>query len=297
MASLNYRDSYAFDPEAYSAPGGLLGMLHRALQEQQRAGYTGQPDASTVDNAGTAPGGLLANMLALQADRQQSRPLGEVRGPIPPAPRDPNFRQLVRASSTGDAALPSAQSPKGFDNSAGPAPIMAGFGQLARKVGPRPIPPGPGTIPEIPLPHISETWRNAWSLFPLMPELARSLAMGEGFASNPDRDQHAGPAIGPDAAGIPASTLPDWPDIAAKIPQVLPRGMYGSGSAGDSARGRCLQASEGNTDDWENFCKFLDRRQNNTLGGESQNRACWSKTFESEENKKQWCELQFGRKR
>ena len=102
---------------------------------------------------------------------------------------------------------------------------------------------------------------------------------------------------GPSDPRSSAPTLPDWWDTAVKILQVFPRGMYGSGSAGDSARGRCLQASEGSTDDWEDFCRFLDRRQNRTLGGESQNRACWSKTSQSEEEKRGWCENQFGRNR
>ncbi len=125
-----------------------------------------------------------------------------------------------------------------------------------------------------------------------------SLPYSNGTGSTPfDPLSASRQSEGPFDPRTPAPTLPDWWDTAAKLLQVFPRGMYGSGGAGDSARGRCLEASEGDTDDWENFCRFLDRRQNNTSGGESQNRACWSKAFESEENKRQWCELQFGRKR
>jgi hypothetical protein len=89
-------------------------------------------------------------------------------------------------------------------------------------------------------------------------------------------------------------TAPDWWIAAATIGQLLPRGMYGNAGDGRGAYGRCIRASSGSVDDWEDFCKFLGRGENNTVGGESQNRACWGKTFQSENEKRQWCENQFG---
>jgi hypothetical protein len=92
---------------------------------------------------------------------------------------------------------------------------------------------------------------------------------------------------------VPVPAIPDWWIAAAKIMQVLPRGMYGNGGDGRDAYRRCIQAAGGGTEDWENFCRFLGRGTNNTAGGESQNRACWKKTFESQDQKQQWCENQF----
>jgi hypothetical protein len=93
---------------------------------------------------------------------------------------------------------------------------------------------------------------------------------------------------------MPMPTIPDWWITAAKIGQLLFRGMYGNAGDGRGAYGRCIRASEGSVDDWEDFCRFLGRGENNTVGGESQNRACWGKTFQSENEKSQWCENQFG---
>lgn len=64
-------------------------------------------------------------------------------------------------------------------------------------------------------------------------------------------------------------------------------------SEGDEHR-RCLRAANGSTTDWEELCKYRDFGWNKTSGGETQNRACWSKTHESKATKKLWCDLQFG---
>jgi len=105
------------------------------------------------------------------------------------------------------------------------------------------------------------------------------------------RAPSSGPASAP---SIPMPTILDWWNTAAKVGQLLYRGKYGNAGDGRGAYGRCIRASGGSVDDWENFCRFLGRGENNTVGGESQNRACWGKTFESENEKRQWCENQFG---
>ena len=65
------------------------------------------------------------------------------------------------------------------------------------------------------------------------------------------------------------------------------------GGGGDTYD-RCIRAVDGSAEQWEEFFKRLVFGKNKTVGGESQNRACWSKTYESPNNKKQWCENQFG---
>jgi hypothetical protein len=62
---------------------------------------------------------------------------------------------------------------------------------------------------------------------------------------------------------------------------------------GDEHR-RCVRAAYGSNSDWDEFCKYLDFGWNKTVGGETQNRGCWSKTNESNANRKLWCDLQFG---
>jgi hypothetical protein len=90
---------------------------------------------------------------------------------------------------------------------------------------------------------------------------------------------------------IPMPAIPDWLKTIAPI---LRRGLSHQGFGGNDNYRRCMRAVDGDTDDWESFCKSLDRAQNNTSGGESQNRACWSRTFESKNNKEGWCKNQFG---
>jgi hypothetical protein len=57
---------------------------------------------------------------------------------------------------------------------------------------------------------------------------------------------------------------------------------------------RCLEAAAGSTEDWENFCRTLGSGQNNVVGGESERRACWSKTYQPRTDKINWCNGQFG---
>jgi hypothetical protein len=87
---------------------------------------------------------------------------------------------------------------------------------------------------------------------------------------------------------IPMSAVPEWLKTFGNVMNFDPTNWS------DDDYARCLKAAGGSTEDWEEFCRSLPRRQNNTSGGESQNKACWSKTFESPANKKNWCANQFG---
>jgi hypothetical protein len=94
--------------------------------------------------------------------------------------------------------------------------------------------------------------------------------------------------VPPPPQSIPMSAVPEWLKAFGKVLHFDPSNW----SSDDYAR--CLKAAAGSTEDWEDFCRNLPRGKNNTAGGESQNRACWSKTFQSEADKKRWCDNQFG---
>ena len=74
------------------------------------------------------------------------------------------------------------------------------------------------------------------------------------------------------------------------------RKAIGSGGGSGDDHERCLRAASGSTGDWERFCRSIsDGMMSNTVGGETAKRACWSKTYESERNKKNWCDNLFGK--
>lgn len=66
-------------------------------------------------------------------------------------------------------------------------------------------------------------------------------------------------------------------------------------SGGGSDFNRCLRAASGSTDDWEEFCRSIPSGfMSKAVEGETAKRACWSKTYESGNNKTEWCDNQFG---
>jgi len=74
---------------------------------------------------------------------------------------------------------------------------------------------------------------------------------------------------------------------------VSPR--VGGSGGGDGDFSRCLRAASGSTDDWEEFCRTIPSGlMSKTVGGETAKRACWSKTYESGNNRTEWCDNQFG---
>ncbi len=92
---------------------------------------------------------------------------------------------------------------------------------------------------------------------------------------------------------------PKEEDVAAlwkglrNVLQFYGRMRHGTGGGSDEYR-KCLRAAAGDTNAWEELCRSLKPGWNNVVGPETVKRACWSKTFESSVNKKQWCENQFG---
>jgi hypothetical protein len=98
---------------------------------------------------------------------------------------------------------------------------------------------------------------------------------------------------------IPMPPVQDWLKAAGLSWWQLQKYMYsgligGGGGASDEYR-RCVRAAAANDpEQWEEFCRSLGDAPNKTVGGEPQRKACWSKTYETDINKKQWCENQFG---
>ena len=57
---------------------------------------------------------------------------------------------------------------------------------------------------------------------------------------------------------------------------------------------RCIQAANGDTDAWADFCNSVRPEQNNVVGGQSAKLACRQKTYKSQVEKTNWCENQYG---
>jgi RHS repeat-associated protein len=58
---------------------------------------------------------------------------------------------------------------------------------------------------------------------------------------------------------------------------------------------QCLDAADGSESDWDGFCGSIPfGEQNNVAGGGPARLACREKTHESPQNKRNWCENQYG---
>jgi uncharacterized protein YbdZ (MbtH family) len=55
-----------------------------------------------------------------------------------------------------------------------------------------------------------------------------------------------------------------------------------------------MEAANGSTTQWNSFCDDLPGGWNNVVGQQGLREACWSKTYESKQNKENWCRNQFG---
>lgn len=123
------------------------------------------------------------------------------------------------------------------------------------------------------------------------PELNFRLVRRSPVANRAD-DGAAAPtqSEGQPSESIPA--IPEWWKAAGPILRGALSGAAGGGGGDDHSR--CTAAADGSYEQWAEFCRQLERKQNNTVGGESQNKACWSKGLESPTNRKHWCDNQFG---
>ena len=267
-------------------------LLRRAI-EQQRALQQGEewnspsqvPGQSPDDDQ--APQGLLGRLRALLEEQSQYQPVAGTDGSAPAQPLDPNFRQLSRTPSASRpqvAVDPSnrstAQSSLTYSPAEGDLSLESPIETAQGGASPRaaggllgaPAPSWMVTSPSMTPAPVG--WRFGGVPLPLPLPLPLP-----------------GPPLSPQP--ITAPTIPEAWKTAWKILQLYPAIASGRGGGG-GAYDRCIRAVDGSTEQWEEFCKSLVFGKNKTVGGESQNRACWSKTYESPNNKKEWCENQFG---
>jgi len=225
-------------------------------------------------------GGLLGRLLSLQPQLGQNQPGAGFDQPAS-APRTPTPAPLSWPTSLDGGQTPSVSQP--------PAPDLHSQYQALR-------------------PILGD--RDAM-ISTVHPEAGKTL-IAQALANQP-RDSagnvaQAGYRLGgipfPPVTPVPPPQIPmppvgDWLKAAGSSWWQLQKYMYsrlaGGGAGGSDEYRRCVGAAAANDpEQWEEFCRNLGYAPNKTVGGESQNRACWSKTYESDINKKQWCENQFG---
>jgi hypothetical protein len=269
MASIDMRAAYE--------------LLRRALENQnmqhQRSGERSLSGVPAHDGSSysSPQGGLLGRLRELEGGHDHRQPVVSNAEIVPSLQQDPSFRQLSRIphGETAASVNPSYRSKDQTNQAAAsagrsPSPSVDTSSQNSELLGAyRVNNVTPWFVPSPSMTTVPLGWRGRRLPIPVPP-------MGS-----------------TQVQPLPVPAIPDWWIAAAKIGQVFSRGMYGNAGDGRDAYSRCIQAAEGGTEDWENFCRFLGRGTSNTAGGESQNRACWSKTFESQNQKQQWCENQF----
>lgn len=274
MHLINFRGPYAFVPGRFAGGGDLPGALERVMQKQslqQQGADLGSTSTGVSEydpsSHGSPQGGLLGRLLTMQAEQERYQSDPEETRSTSVTPRDSNFRQLSRISAAGMSPVVDPSRPGNAPSERMPRAVGSSF----------PLHEGASSVGR--------------GLLDTSDDIAPSISVGWRPRGNSIGTFPSGPASAPPS---PMPMVPDWWIAAGKIGQLLLRGMYGNPGDGRGAYGRCIRASSGSVDDWEDFCKFLGRGENNTVGGESQNKACWGKTFLSENEKRNWCENQFG---
>ncbi len=278
--TVNLRNNYEFDSRGYGDPrngGGLAALLQQAI-EQQRLRQQG--DGSWLLNAGTWP--YASNAKGLQypfptsggslddrAPTNVTAPYGMLGDPM-----DPNFRQLSRleisrgpdGANTPDHQSESIPSPRSEYPNAENLASAAGETSAGTTAPPR------------------------YAMLATGPD-GRPLPYGQPL---PWKDGGGGRSFGGSTSGGPGISLPkiEWWEIARKILQMFP--MSPAGSGGDNfdpkfeTYRRCKRAAERGEQAWNDFCDDLP------VDDRAARAACYSKTYESPQNKSNWCRNQFG---
>lgn len=201
MTIPNFGNASEFNTALYDS---LIESIRRRIlnktEQQREANQGGEPaqqrDARPLNfpivPSATSYGSMAEqdrqNLIAPSADRLQATP----------ASPNPNFRQLVRTSplryaqsisdvSAGSGDLPSSSaSVSGAPSQlARPVPTLAGPGMLGRTA---PLLPGPTTVTSVPMLPVPETWKFAWKLLQILPEVARDAATGNKFGADQEHE-------------------------------------------------------------------------------------------------------------
>ncbi len=299
--------------------GGLLGMLLRGMQQERdqpgvdlSLASDGVPEVPYA-NYDSPQDGLQGSLATPQA--QQSRYQSFARNDELPLsePRNPNFRQLARITVAGRP--PREVAPDWLANN-----LSLDTGATSQASAPNTRPQAirlassnSNLSPESQSPSaLADGLAPVWGVDPQNPTQTAPPTSGEvlGVQSGqllpsnaaartiktaqivlPGRGGAAFPPVTPEhLPSIPMPALPEWWKYVGPILRGV---LSHRGFGGDDNYRRCMIAADGNAEEWEDFCRHLERAQNNTSGGQSQNDACWSKTYESEVNKKLWCANQF----
>jgi hypothetical protein len=192
MANQDLRDSQ-FGAERYRNTRDWLQPMLLSLRDN-----TSAPRGS-VKSSAAAPAGLLGEYLSQENGLPRTNAFPEAGSEASPAP-DPNFRQLSKISlqqpqhvGLRNEPLPATpfEEKVGFNNgrsagedggsNAGRAPVVAGFGQIAR---PLPWPPF-GPVTPLPKPQLPEWWRTLGDLLRIYPMVGSGRFRG----GNDDNDE------------------------------------------------------------------------------------------------------------
>jgi hypothetical protein len=310
-------DLYYPQPESFVGLGdGLLGMLLATMQRGQRQSGVDSGaapnDAPAVDSdSDSGPqGGLLGRLAAPQAEQAPYQPLAGSSGQTPSEPRDPNFRRLsgtpvvVRPQRTVDSGRlvgsliqNNDDASQAFNRSASPVRLVSGNNFSPEAQNSTSLTNRAVALADY-LPNSTQVATSAGNgLFGGNNNKSGSLSVVDSplmktaqIAIPVPRPLSVPLPVNP-VPPIPMPAIPDWLKVAWPI---LRRSFSHSGGGGNDDYRRCMRALAGGTDQWEEFCKNLGAGLSKTVGAETQKRACWSKTYESENNKKEWCKNQFG---
>jgi hypothetical protein len=269
-----FRGPYNPDIDDTQGSGGLLALLQAAMQRNPtaQAGSDVAANQNSRSNDSFPQVGMLAQPVSLQTGQDVYQPAGAGNAPTQSRSAGADFRQVSRAP------IPS-RSP-GALNASGQAGDRLGLSPSRDRAGePDSLDLGGNGTQAAKGNASSPNAKMAQLVLPDGLPFPPIVGGGGGSTSLPQ---------------IPAPPIPDSLRALWTIYQLQRRAITGGFGGGEDNYNRCVRAVDGDTDDWENFCKYLDRAQSNTVGGESQNRACWSKTYESRANKKLWCDNQFG---
>jgi hypothetical protein len=272
------------------AVGGLYELLLEAMRQKELGRYS-RPGMTPEDPAETARryGDDNNPNDETSGEIQQRNPNFRQVSPAPwVAAYQRAYPSLTGADASQDAGSfgASSETPKAPWWAPQPPPIMVGPGGRFLPVSgrfPTPQPfsarrsmgqllPMPGTgstnLPPIPMP---EAWKQLRPLLELMPELLREGLMGE-VDDSTDQDAAVDPITeleigrGKGAGRKRKSKVP--PSINGKkpyvqSPSIVPEASSESGIRGNIVAGRgsdkqrCLRASSGSTDTWDEFCRSL----------------------------------------
>ena len=301
--------------------GGLLGMLLRGMQQDRdqlnvnsSSGSNGASEADSGNN-GSPQGGLLGKLAALQAQQNPSQPLISNNALAPSDPRNPNFRQLSRiAIPIGLKRETGYDQPASYLSQSNGAPLRASVSNTDPSVvrwvsRDSNLSPAFQNSPALVNGRAVVVGVDSWNPEQMIPRTSGGVLDGYSDQRMPPSSataptiktaQLALPGIGiplpPMPPGrlpqIPMPAIPDWWKAAGPIL----RGVFSHLRVGGyDDYSRCMKAAAGSDEQWGQFCDSLGQGQNKVVGGQSQKKACWSKTYESETNKKLWCANQFGK--